>query len=544
MELSISGFLLLSVVYFVATHIGLYKIFEKMGEDGWKALVPFYSTYLAVKMVKKSWLWTVVYYVPFLGFVVWMGLIVELMKLLGKTSFKEHFLGVVFAGVYLPFIGFKEEVKFIGYEEAAKYKKSFKREWADAIIFAVVAATVIRGFYLEAFTIPTSSMERKLLVGDFLFVNKMAYGARVPNSPLSFPFTHHSFPESIPLIGGNQSYLEWLKFPYAKLPKMGDVERNDCVVFNFPAGDTVAIEEPTSIYEQLIRDEMNGLKISEEAARQLLKEKYTIKSRPVDKKENYIKRCVGLPGDQLEIIDTKLMINDEVGYVDEGAQFKYDVIVKDYPLTKKNLLRKEINFEYAEQIIKDENGNPVRDESGEVITYKYWNPSNGNRYELAMTESARVRLAEKFSNIVSIERQIEQKPVAPDVSLRIFPNDTQYNWTVDNFGPILIPESGATVELTTETLPLYRRIIRNYEGNELKVDGGNIYINGEIATSYTFKMDYFWMMGDNRHHSQDSRFWGFVPEDHIVGKAVFVWMSWDTKYGTGVRWDRLFTVVK
>ena len=292
MEISISGFLILSAVYFLATHIGLYKIFEKMGEDGWKALVPFYSTYLAVKMVKKSWLWTIVYYVPFLGFVVWMGLIVELMKLLGKTSFKEHFLGVVFAGVYIPYIGFQEDVKFIGYEEAAKYKKSFKREWADAIIFAVVAATVIRGFYLEAFTIPTSSMERKLLIGDFLFVNKMAYGARVPNSPLSFPFTHHSFPESVPFIGGSQSYLEWFKFPYAKLPKMGDVERNDCVVFNFPAGDTVALEEPTRIYDQLVRDAQVKLNISQEEARNVVHKNYTIKSRPVDKKENYIKRCV------------------------------------------------------------------------------------------------------------------------------------------------------------------------------------------------------------------------------------------------------------
>jgi signal peptidase I len=543
MEISITLFLILSAIYFVATHIGLYKIFEKMGEDGWKALVPFYSTYLAVKMVKKSWSWMIAYYVPFLGFAVWMGLIVELMKLLGKTSFKEHFLGVVFAGLYLPYIGFQEDVKFIGYKEAAKYKKSLKREWADTIIFTIIAVTFIRAFYLEAFTIPTSSMERKLLVGDFLFVNKMAYGARVPNSPLSFPFTHHSFPESIPFIGGNQSYLEWLKFPYAKLPKMGDVERNDCVVFNFPAGDTIAIEEPTRIYEQLIRDEMNGLKIAEEAARQLLKEKYTIKSRPVDKKENYIKRCVGLPGDQLEIINAQLIIDDELAYFDGAAQFKYDVVAKENPLTKKNLLRKEINFEYPEQIVTDEKGNPAKDNSGNIITYKYWNPRNSNRYELTMTAAAKNRLSTEFANVVSIDMQIDAKPDQPDPSLRIFPNDVQYNWTVDNFGPILIPEAGATVEITTETLPLYRRIIRNYEGNELKVDGGNIYINGEIATSYTFKMDYFWMMGDNRHHSQDSRYWGFVPEDHLVGKAVFVWMSWDTKYGTGVRWDRLFTFV-
>ncbi|NCP45276.1 MAG: signal peptidase I, partial [Flavobacteriales bacterium] len=202
MEISISTFIILSIIYFIAAHIGLYKIFEKIGIEGWKALIPFYSTYLAVKAVKKSWLWIITYYVPFLGFVVWMGIIVELMKLLGKTSFKEHFLGIVFAGIYLPYIGFDKEVKFIGYEEAEKYKKSTSREWTDAIVFAIVAATLIRGFYLEAFTIPTSSMEQKLLRGDFLFVNKMAYGARVPNTPISFPFTHHSFPEWIPFVGG------------------------------------------------------------------------------------------------------------------------------------------------------------------------------------------------------------------------------------------------------------------------------------------------------------------------------------------------------
>ncbi|MGB0888215.1 MAG: signal peptidase I [Vicingaceae bacterium] len=518
MEISISGFLILSAIYFIATHIGLYKIFEKMGEDGWKALVPFYSTYLAVKMVKKSWLWIIVYYVPFLGFVVWMGIIVELMKLLGKTSFKEHFLGVVFAGVYLPYIGFKEEVQFIGYEEAAKYKKSFKREWADAIIFAVVAATVIRGLYLEAFTIPTSSMEQKLLVGDFLFVNKMAYGARVPNTPLSFPFTHHSFPDMIPIISGNQSYVEWFKFPYAKLPKMGDVERNDCVVFNFPAGDTVATEEPARIYEQMLRDASLELNVSENQARKLLHDNYTIKARPVDKKENYIKRCVGVPGDKLEIVDATLMINGEVGYFDEGAQFNYLVTTNGTGFNEHMLKKKKITTEALRQV----HGKP-------------------NQYIVTLTNETAAKI-KQYSQVVSVEKQIEKKPKFVNPRLSVFPNDAQYNWTIDNFGPILIPKAGATVELNTKTLPIYRRIIKNYEGNDLKVEGNTIYINGKVATSYTFKMDYFWMMGDNRHNSQDSRYWGFVPEDHIVGKAVFVWMSWDSQQG-GIRWDRLFSLV-
>ncbi len=546
MELSISAFVILSIIYFIASHVGLYKIFEKLGIEGWKALVPFYSTYIAVKTVKKSWLWIITYYIPFLGFVVWMGIIVELMKLLGKTSFKEHFLGVVFAGIYLPYIGFKEEVKFIGFEEAAKYKKTRKREWADALVFAVIAATLIRGFYMEAFTIPTSSMERKLLIGDFLFVNKMAYGARVPSTPLSFPFTHHSFPEEIPFIGiplpfgGSQSYVEWIKFPHYKMPAMQDVERNDCVVFNFPAGDTVVIEEQAQIYEQMVRNHRVGLNISESEARNMVHDRYTIKSRPVDKKENYIKRCVGIPGDKLEIIDTKLMINDEEAYFDVGAQFKYDLQVK-YPLTKEFLLKKEINFEFPEDQVRDANGQPVFDNEGNPVMQQYW-VNNDGIHTLTMTEDAKNKLM-ATGNVLAIAKHNDKKQPKPEQYLNVFPNDTQYNWTVDNFGPILIPKKGATVKLTTATLPLYRRIIKNYEYNELEVKGTDVFINGQKATAYTFKQDYYWMMGDNRHNSQDSRYWGFVPDDHIVGKAVFVWFSKDTKFGTGIRWDRVFSLV-
>lgn len=519
MEISISTFIILSAIYFIASHVGLYKILEKMGVDGWIALVPFYGTYKMVKMVKKSWVWIIVYYVPFLGFVVWMGIVVELLKLLGQRSFKEHFLGVVFAGIYLPYIGFKEDVKFIGYEEAAKYKKSGKREWADAIIFAVIAATLIRGFYLEAFTIPTSSMEQKLLVGDFLFVNKMAYGARVPNTPLSFPFTHHSFPESVPLVGGNQSYVEWLKFPYAKLPKMSDVERNDCVVFNFPAGDTVALEQPARIYEQMIRDASMELGVSEEKARTVIHENYTIKARPVDKKENYIKRCVGLPGDVLQIVDSRLMINGEEAYFDQGAQFNYEVVTDGTGFNIKTLQKKKITTESVNA-----------------------HPEKVNTFLMTLTDEAAAKV-KLFTQVISVEKSIEKKGYQPGWrKTPYFPNDAQYDWNVDNFGPMTIPKAGVTVELNTKTLPLYRRIIKNYEYNDLRVDGETIYINGEKATSYTFKMDYFWMMGDNRHNSQDSRFWGFVPENHIVGKAVFVWLSYDAQLGE-IRWDRLFTLV-
>ncbi|MCW8897763.1 MAG: signal peptidase I [Flavobacteriales bacterium] len=530
MEISIPAFIVLSLIYFIVAHIGLYKIFEKIGIEGWKALVPFYSTYIACKTIKKSWLWIITYYVPFLGFVVWMGIIVELMKLLGKTSFKEHFLGVVFAPIYLPYIGFKEDVKFIGYEEAAKYKKSTSREWADAIVFAVVAATLIRGIYLEAFTIPTSSMEQKLLRGDFLFVNKLAYGARIPMTPIAVPFTHHSFPEWIPLVGGKKSFSEIISFPYTKLPEMGAIERNDCVVFNFPAGDTVALEAQDRVYDQLVRD----------MGRTQVWNKYTIAYRPIDKRENYIKRCVGLPGDKIEIIDGVLKVNEETAYQDPGVQHRYIVHTKDYELSKKVLLDKKINYEFPVQ----EYMNP---ETGAINVVDFWRSKDKTIYNLTMTEEARKKL-QQFPNVVNIEQIIDKQDSTTYADLSIFPNSNLYNWTVDNFGPLTIPKKGTTVELNEKTFPIYKVLITRYELNDLQVKDGKIFINGEETTSYTFKMNYYWMMGDNRNNSLDSRYWGFVPEDHIVGKAVFVWMSYSPHPEEGgffsrIRWDRLFTKV-
>lgn len=508
MEISIPLFVILSIVYFVATHIALFKIFQKLGYKGYEILIPFYGTHLAVKTIKKSYWWTIIYYVPFLGFVVWMGIIVELMKLFGRIKFSEHFLGVVFAGAYLPYLAFQDDFKFIGYEEAAKYKKSKKREWADAIVFAVIAATIIRGLYLEAFTIPTSSMEQKLLVGDFLFVNKMAYGARVPNTPVSFPFTHHSFPEWLPVVGGMKSYAELIKFPYAKLPAMGDVERNDCVVFNFPAGDTVVLEHQNQVYDQLVRD----------YGRDFVWNNFSVVARPVDKRENYIKRCVGLPGDKLEIVDTKLMINDEVAYFDENAQFTYKVTTDGTGFNEKTLQKKHITTEPVQKI------------------------SDYGEYELTLTDEA-VQKVKQFSYVKSVEKVIQSKGYEFKFQNQpVFPNSEKYDWTRDNMGPFVIPAEGVTVELTEDNLPLYARIIHNYEGHDLEVKQGQIMIDGRFAENYTFEQNYYWMMGDNRHNSLDSRYWGFVPEDHVVGKAVFVWFSYDSQLGE-VRWDRLFSLV-
>jgi signal peptidase I len=511
MEINVTLFAVLSIIYFLGAHVGLYLIFEKLGIPGWKALIPFQSTHIMVKTIKKSIWWTIFYYLPFAGFVVWMGIIVELLKLFGYYKLKDHFLAVVFAPIYLYTLAKKPDFEFKGYEQREKYKKPKSREWVDAIAFAVIAASLIRMFYFEAFTIPTSSMERTLLRGDFLFVSKLSYGPRIPNTPVSFPFIHHSFPEWFPIVGGKKSYSEIIKFPYYKLPGFGDVERNDYLVFNFPAGDTVVYEHQDQSYYQLARE--NG--------RQFLKNNFTIIARPVDKRENYIKRVVGLPGDKLEIIDTELRINDKPAYKPKNYQFLYKVITNGTGFNYRNLIKKGITKETPRQVSEYE-------------------------YHIFLTDENVLKL-KSYPNVKSIEKII--KPKGYDYSNRpglIFPNSKKYNWTEDNFGPINIPKKGETVKLTLDNLPIYKRIIADYEGNDLKVVNNKIYINDQETDTYTFKMSYYWLMGDNRHNSLDSRFWGFVPEDHVVGKAVFIWFSLsphpeDGNFFQRIRWDRLFT---
>ncbi len=357
-------------------------------------------------------------------------------------------------------------------------KKTKLREWTDAIVFAVVAATLIRMFLIEAYTIPTSSMEKSLLIGDFLFVSKVSYGARVPNTPLAFPFTHHSFPEKLignipfPFVGGKQSYLEWIKWPYKRLAGFGSIKNNDVVVFNYPMEDF----------------------------------------RPVDKRENYIKRCVGTPGDTLEVVDRVLHINGKPNEEPEKMQFNYNVKTDGGSINPKVLDKLDIT------------------EGGRV--------SSAGDYNLRMTSEAADKV-KKFPNVEHVDVASMPRGVYADY---IFPKNKDFPWNVDNYGPIYIPKEGMTIELTVDNLPLYERLITVYEENELKVTGNTIYINGEETSQYTFDMDYYFMMGDNRHNSADSRFWGFVPEDHIVGKAVFIWFSVD-RNGGGIRWSRIFRFI-
>lgn len=347
-------------------------------------------------------------------------------------------------------------------------KKSPLREWTDAILFAVIAATLIRAFLIEAFTIPTSSMEKSLLIGDFLFVSKVSYGARVPMTPIAFPFAHHT----LPLTENTPSYLEWIKIPYYRLPGFGKIKNNDIVVFNYPMEDF----------------------------------------RPIDKQEHYIKRCVGLPGDLLEVRGSALYINNKPADVPEKSQHKYHVKTDGTDLNPKTLNEMEIT-----------EGARISDQGD---------------YELTMTVENAARVKD-FGNVVSVTPVVEKKGQYAEY---IYPHDPTFQWNVDHYGPLRIPAAGAKVNLSIPNLPLYRRIIEVYEKNKLEVRDNRIYINGQVASSYVFKQDYFFMMGDNRHNSADSRFWGFVPEDHIVGKAVFVWMSLNnnaTSIFNKIRWNRV-----
>lgn len=405
-------------------------------------------------------------------------------------------------------------------------KNSALVEWIDALIFAVVAVTLINIFLFQNYKIPTGSMEKSLLIGDHLYVSKVAYGPRIPNTPLSFPFAQHT----MPLIG-SKSYLEWIKLPYRRLAGFTDVKRNDVVVFNFPAGDTVVLQQQTQDYYGILIDNAEQFKMldiqnnrklrSQEEyiamARDYIWDNYDIVVRPVDRRDNYIKRCVAIHGDTLEIINRQLYINGKPAVDNDKLQFQYRVKTNGQPFNPKALERLGIA------------SNDVKGRSG-------------SDYLLLLTDE-NVERIKTFNNVTSVQAIQQPKNT---FSNRVFPHDPRYPWNQDNYGPLYIPEKGTTIELTPENLPLYKRIIETYEQNELVIKDNQIYINGEVATSYTFKMNYYFMMGDNRHDSLDSRFWGFVPEDHIVGKPKFIWLSLDPdkEFLSKIRLKRMFMGIR
>jgi len=467
------GFLVFLVLSLILFHFGLYLLFEKAGKPGWKALVPILNWKEWIEIIGKPKRWLIWLFIPIVNVLYFILMQTELLKSFGQFKWYQALFGLLGAPFYTPYIGMQKEVQYLSPAEKLEQEnnsgKSIAREWTEAIIFAVVAATFIRMFAIEAYTIPTPSMEQSLLVGDYLFVSKLHYGPRIPNTPLAFPLVHHTIPKL-----NIKSYVEWVKWPYKRLWGWQNVKRNDIVVFNFPEQDF----------------------------------------RPVDKRENYIKRCVAIAGDEIEVKNGQVYIDGEIGKNPENYQEQRLVYTKNgSPLGLKGI-QKKLNLS------NNENEN-IEIQDG--------------RYLLTLTEENKKKIG-GLNNVDKLNSLPER------FDMRIFPSDTaNFNFFVDNFGPITIPKKGETVSLTKENIALYKRLITVYEGHDLEVKGNKILIDGQAATDYTFAMNYYFMMGDNRHNSLDSRFWGFVPEDHIVGKPVLIWLSLD-KFKKGfskIRWNRL-----
>ncbi|MFN8241131.1 MAG: S26 family signal peptidase [Bacteroidales bacterium] len=395
-------------------------------------------------------------------------------------------------------------------------------EWLDALIFAVLAVTLINIFLFQNYRIPTGSMEKSLLIGDHLFVSKIAYGPRMPNTPLAFPFTQHTMP-----ITKGKSWSDLIHWPYKRLAGFGKVKNGDPIVFNFPAGDTVVIEEQETSYYEIVRRAARDLKYREyestgkifddnhyyALARKEIRDSKTVVYRPVDRRDNYVKRCIGIPGDTIFIKDGEVFVNGKA--MQEYAAQQTSYAVQTNGTTINPMAFERLGISKADQ--------------------QYF---IGSAYLLPLTRENADKI-KKFSNVTDVQPVISHKGVfAPD----IFPYDPSLQWNLDNFGPLWIPKKGATVKIDSSNIAIYDRIIDVYEGNDLEMKNGKIMINGKEAGDYTFKMDYYWMMGDNRHNSADSRYWGFVPEDHVVGKPKFIWLSLD-KDGKGfkkIRWSRMF----
>ena len=507
---------ILLMLYVLGTLAGLWLVFKKVGVAPWKAIVPVVNIVVWVRLCivgkKKGhrWMWYVAFLIPGINIFAFLLMVQETAQCFHRTSFWEQLFAVLLPCIYLPVLGLGNYEWLREGEE--KQKVSEVRDWTEAIVFALIAAVLIRGFVFELFSIPSSSMEKSLMVGDHLLVSKMAYGPRVIMTPLALPLMHNT------IVGTQKnSYLNWPRLPYYRYPGYSHVKRYDAVVFNFPAGDTVLSNflDGKYTYYEAVQEFGREAVMNGTAYHPVLGPLGNIKVRPVDKRENYIKRCMGLPGETLQIIDKVVHINGQPVELPADAEFDYEVLVA-------------AGFN-PEIVLRDcgVSGEDIADAPGGY-------DATGN-YVLRLPLSAEIagRLRSKSTVLA-----VEQVDYTVDSAERLYPNAPGFYWSVDNYGPILIPAKGQPLHLTLENLPLYRRVITAYEGNTLEVRDGKIFINGTTTDSYTPKMDYYWMMGDNRHHSQDSRFWGFVPENHIVGKAKRVLWSSDKDHG-GLRMDRI-----
>ncbi len=461
----------------------------------------------------------------------WIKLIVVLTLYLLFLLWVKSWLGLI----VVPFIVDNYITKFINWGWWKKSENKLLRQvmsWVDAIVFALIAVYFVNLYFFQNYVIPTSSLEKSLLVGDYLFVSKLNYGPRKPQTPLSMPLTQHTMP-----ITNGKSYLDFIQWPYERVKGLENIELNDIVVFNYPAGDTVTTNPQILDYyahcymigesrypQKPIMDSLSTerqravYELYYAAGRDYIEQNPQIFGeimwRPVDRRENYVKRCVGMPGDILEIREKEIYLNGIHNPQPQNVQFNYWVTFKGAIPEK---IRRDLDIS--------------KDDLQKVYNGKHLLPLTNTSYN-------------KLKRYTKLVESIE--PFINNSTEDIYPLNGNTKWTADNYGPLWIPKRGESIELTLENLPIYERPIVAYEGNSLEIKDGKIFINGEETTTYTFKMDYYWMMGDNRHNSADSRYWGFVPEDHIVGKPLFVWLSLDkdrSLFDGKIRWNRLFRSV-
>jgi signal peptidase I len=473
-------FLGVQIIHF----LGTWKLYQAAGRKSWEAAIPVYNSIVLMKIINRPTWWTILLFIPIINLIMFPVVWVETLRTFGKNSTLDTLLGIFTLGFYIYYINYTQKLEYHTNRKLLSENKA--ADTISSLLFAIIVATLVHTYVVQPYTIPTSSLEKSLLIGDFLFVSKVNYGPRVPMTTVALPMVH----DSIPFVK-QRSYLKWPQLPYYRLPSFEKIKRTDIVVFNWPV-DTVHY-----FYEPKGRPGV---------------------IKPIDKKSNYVKRCVGIPGDSLSVRDGYVFINGKKLVLPERAkpQYSYSVALDG---------KTPIDFESLLRELDITDGAGFKSEKRDTLYFR------------ALTEASAERLR-NTPGITAVKREIDRRD-----DNAIFPHINK--GSQDNMGPIYIPEAGKTVALNNVSLPYYKEIITNYEGNTLQIDGSHYLINGKPATTYTFKQNYYWMMGDNRHNSEDSRYWGYVPENHIVGKPVFIWLSWDTN-GKGInkiRWSRVFTTV-
>ena len=526
----IQFFLLVQIIHF----LGTWRLYIAANEPAWKSIVPIYNAIIFFKILHRPKWWVLLLFLPVINLLIFMVIWVDTTKHFNKNKLVHGAIAILSLGFYIYSINYQKNPKYIS--DKSLIKRSAINEWIGSIIFAVVAATFVHNYFFQPFIIPTGSLEKTLLIGDFLFVSKFHYGARIPSTALAFPMVH----DTLPIIK-TRSYLKKPQLPYLRLPKFQKIKRNDIVVFNWPA-DTV---------------------------RQFFVKEAGVK-KPIDKKSNYVKRCVGLPGDKLEIVNGFVFIDGKKNKLPERAkvQFNFTAFSSDgissrkiFGLGIKDFYRKfnikninQYSYEKISPYVVGTNGNSL--ENFQIVTGYSGLPIDlvktlGLRVSEIIEKRKDLNLTINQANLLRkqewVDSIVQSNQKVKTSNTSFFPNKIPFDWNQDNYGPIIIPSKGSIIDLNLSNLPLYKKIISDYENNSIISKGKNIFINNKKTEKYEFKQNYYWMMGDNRHRSEDSRFWGFVPEDHIVGKPVFIWLSIDG-INDGIknwriRWNRLFTTV-